>query len=78
MIVPQPKYKCGTNQRGWKRKRSIPFFVRGKYGVRLFDALERKIKGMHVQDAFPLEDRSAITIRIHVVTELDGPLVATH
>ena len=38
VVVPQPLYTCGGIQEGRDRKSSIPFFTRGRLGVKLPDA----------------------------------------
>ncbi|KAF9650353.1 hypothetical protein BDM02DRAFT_1465740 [Thelephora ganbajun] len=67
VVVPQPPYECGNNQREWDQKPSILFSTGGHPGVRLFDAANGTFSGIDDRDGFPFNANCrGVTIRIHV------------
>ena len=66
VMVRQPQYTCGTNQKGWERRQPVLFFTCESLGARLSDVLEGKVEGMDHKGRFPLENCNVISIRIHV------------
>lgn len=65
-MVPQPSYKCGTNQKGWDPMPSVPFSTQGVPGVGVLDAFHGYLGGLDGRDSLVDLGRNMVTGRMSV------------